>query len=219
MSFDVPVSSTRHEEFVKPALTSFGISNSQSMNFDDTIRPGSRLATSQSMQFPPVDSRPAPPSRIASNYSDETSKLSISADRSSYIRPISRSSVPRSPVHAHAPAYHTISTTTRIPLKPDTPDSEPTSNTSSFSHRYSNSTSATTPNRPLSAMSGGSEGGALSVSREEALAMIKERRSRSRSMKEGMATPRKPSRGPTPAVSTGRSARSTSRGRPNTGRV
>lgn len=143
--------------------------------------------------------------------SDEQRKV----DRSSYM---SRASVQRD-THPQ-PQYHTISTTIRIPLAPEDSDDAP----SSASYRYSNSTQATnvtTPNRPLSAMSGmsahSSTGATFeaTVSREEALAMIKERRSRSRSMKEGMATPRKPSTGPAGGMSTGRSARSTSRGRLN----
>ena len=137
---------------------------------------------------------------------------------------------PRASVQRPQPAshYHTISTTTRVPLAPeDSSDSVPSSASFRRSNSISNiSTGATTPNRPLSAMSGHSVGsvgnGSVAgfeptMSREEALAMIKERRSRSRSMAEakekGLITPRKPSAGPSRPVSTG--PRSGSRGRLN----
>lgn len=80
--------------------------------------------------------------------------------------------------HRHEPAFHTVSTTTRIPLA--SPSEEP-----KIEFAPSTPKSLTFPNGTIDPAL------TATVSREEALAMIRERRGRARSLAEGKMTPRK----------------------------
>lgn len=88
--------------------------------------------------------------------------------------------LPRSSIHEdeepeHTPSYHTISRTTTIPLS----DSS-SSNTTTHAHpRPASRTGARTPITNT-------------ISREQALAQIRERRGRARSLANGTTTPKKP---------------------------
>lgn len=80
--------------------------------------------------------------------------------------------------HHHEPTFHTVSTTTRIPLASPSEDQ----------------TFATTPRTPTAlTLPNNTNDPALNstMSREEALAMIRERRGRARSLAQGTMTPRK----------------------------
>jgi hypothetical protein len=85
-------------------------------------------------------------------------------------------SQPQFPIHPQAPTFHTISTTTRIPLAAPAVPAALAARTD------------LTPPAPSAALED-----ALSptMSREEALAQIRERRGRARSLAQGMVTPKK----------------------------
>lgn len=129
------------------------------------------------------------------------------------------SPAPTPPLHTTLPApqpephFHTISTTTRIPLALPSDDATPSNPAQSFSSLPSNVLPASLD----SALS-------PTMTREEALAMIRERRGRARSLHQaqvsGLMTPKKGRDISAPGVVGGmatgpRSARSVSRGRLN----
>lgn len=80
--------------------------------------------------------------------------------------------------HDHEPTFHTVSTTTRIPLASPSEEQK-------IEFAPSTPKSLTLPNGTIDPAL------TATVSREEALAMIRERRGRARSLAEGKMTPRK----------------------------
>lgn len=85
---------------------------------------------------------------------------------------------PQTHRHHHKPTFHTVSTTTRIPLVDSSEDQV-------YPATPKTPTSSNLPNDTNDPALG------LTVSREEALAMIRERRGRARSLAQGTMTPRK----------------------------
>ncbi|ESZ96106.1 hypothetical protein SBOR_3495 [Sclerotinia borealis F-4128] len=85
---------------------------------------------------------------------------------------------PHSHQHHHEPTFHTVSTTTRVPLADPSEDQ-------AHATTPKTPTASTPPNNNNTPALG------RTVSREEALAMIQERRGRARSLANGTMTPRK----------------------------